>query len=75
MGRGMVKNLVEKGNLSKPLLIQNRTAARSEKLAEALGKDKVIAVATVEEAVKQSDIIFSCLGKSSVRVADRYYAT
>lgn len=63
MGRGMVKNLVEKGNLSKPVLIQNRTVARAEKLAEALGKDKVTPVTTVEEAVKQSDIIFSCLGK------------
>lgn len=62
MGRGMVKNLVEKGNLSKPLIIQNRTFARSEKLAATLGQDKVTPVATVEEAVKQADVIFSCLG-------------
>lgn len=62
MGRGMVKNLVQKGNLSKAVLIQNRTRARSDKLAEALGQDKVQAVDSVQEAVSQSDIIFSCLG-------------
>lgn len=66
MGRGMVKNLVEKGNLSKPVLIQNRTYARSEGLADSLGKDKVKPVKTVEEAVKESDVIFSCLGKTVI---------
>jgi hypothetical protein len=63
MGRGMVKNLVVKGNLSKPVIIQNRTRARSDKLAEALGSGKVTPVDTVEEAVRQSDIIFTCLGE------------
>lgn len=58
----MVKNLVEKGNLSKPVLIQNRTRARSDKLAESLGNDKVTPVDSVQEAVSKSDIIFSCLG-------------
>lgn len=66
MGRGMVKNLVEKGKLSKPVLIQNRTRARSDKLAEALGQDKVIAVDSVQEAVSKSDVIFSCLGGLSL---------
>ena len=41
MGRGMVKNLVEKGDFTSPLAIYNRTTARSEKLAEALPSDKV----------------------------------
>lgn len=59
----MVKNLVEKGNLKRPLIIQNRTRARSEKLAQQLGgKDRVEVVDTPAEAVAKSDIIFSCLG-------------
>lgn len=62
MGRGMVKNLVEKGNLAKPLIIQNRTRGRSDKLAEELGKDKVVVVSDVQEAVQKSDIIFTCVG-------------
>jgi len=36
MGRGMVKNIVEKGTYTSPLAIYNRTTARSEKLASTL---------------------------------------
>ena len=54
--------LVEKGNLAKPLLIQNRTRGRADKLAEALG-DKVEVVESVQDAVSRSDIVFTCLGE------------
>jgi 3-hydroxyisobutyrate dehydrogenase-like beta-hydroxyacid dehydrogenase len=57
----MCKNLVEKGNLDRPLILYNRTVQRSEDLAAKLGKDKTLVVKSVEEAVSQSDIIFACL--------------
>jgi 3-hydroxyisobutyrate dehydrogenase-like beta-hydroxyacid dehydrogenase len=58
----MCRNLVEKGNLSKPLILYNRTPARAEALSEKLGKDKTQVATSVEEAVKDADIIFSCVG-------------
>jgi len=62
MGRGMCKNLVEKGNLDKPLILFNRTKARSEDLASKLGSSKTKVVDTINDAVKPSDIVFMCLG-------------
>ncbi|CAN9106254.1 6-phosphogluconate dehydrogenase 2 [Alternaria sp. MG1] len=62
MGRGMCKNLVEKGNLDKPLILYNRTKSRSEDLASKLGGSKTKVVDTISDAVKSSDIIFMCLG-------------
>lgn len=62
MGRGMVKNLVEKGEYTAPLLIYNRTAARSEKLASTLPSEKVKVITSIEEAVDSADIIFTCVG-------------
>ncbi|KAF2145284.1 uncharacterized protein K452DRAFT_284661 [Aplosporella prunicola CBS 121167] len=62
MGRGMCKNLVEKGNLDKPLLIFNRTKKRADDLSAQLPSGKSAAVGTIDEAVKTSDIIFACVG-------------
>ncbi|KAH7379612.1 6-phosphogluconate dehydrogenase 2 [Pyrenochaeta sp. MPI-SDFR-AT-0127] len=62
MGRGMCKNLVEKGSLDKPLILYNRTKSRSTELAAKLGSDKSKVVDTVNDAVRDSDIIFMCLG-------------
>jgi 3-hydroxyisobutyrate dehydrogenase-like beta-hydroxyacid dehydrogenase len=62
MGRGMVKNIVEKGTYTSPLLIYNRTTVRSEKLASSLPSDKVKVATTIEECVKGADIIFTCVG-------------
>ncbi|KAG9553999.1 hypothetical protein KCU71_g12907, partial [Aureobasidium melanogenum] len=62
MGRGMVKNLVEKGNLSSPIILFNRTQSRADKLAESLGSAKAKVVSSIEEAVNASDIIFTCVG-------------
>lgn len=61
MGRGMCKNLVEKGNLSEPLLIYNRTTKRADDLASKIGHSTV--VGSVPEAVSKADIIFYCLGE------------
>jgi len=61
MGRGMCKNIVEKGKLEKPLIIFNRTPKRSTDLAGFLG-DKVTVSQSIESAVSKSTIIFTCLG-------------
>ena len=62
MGRGMIKNIVEKGKYTAPLLIYNRTTSRAEKLASTLPSDKVKVSTSIEECVKESDIIFTCVG-------------
>jgi 3-hydroxyisobutyrate dehydrogenase-like beta-hydroxyacid dehydrogenase len=62
IGRGMSKNLVEKGNLTSPLVLYNRSIARTEALADTLGRDKTQVASTIAEAVKAADIIFSCVG-------------
>lgn len=61
MGRGMVKNLVEKGQYTAPLLIYNRTAARTEKLISTLPQGKAKAITSIADAVKGADIIFACV--------------
>jgi len=60
MGRGMCKNLVEKGNLDKPLIIFNRTVKRAEDLSSKIGNSTV--ASSIDEAASKSDIIFICLG-------------
>lgn len=62
MGRGMCKNLVEKGQLDKPLIIYNRTKKRCEDLSKSLPSGKSTVASSIEEAVSKSDIIFTCVG-------------
>lgn len=62
MGRGMIKNIVEKGTYTSPLLIYNRTLARAEKLASSLPSNKVKVASSIEDCVKEADIIFTCVG-------------
>ncbi|KAF2124914.1 hypothetical protein P153DRAFT_325134 [Dothidotthia symphoricarpi CBS 119687] len=62
MGRGMCKNLVEKGNLDKPLILYNRTQKRSDDLAAKFGSGKTKVVSEISDAVKDSDIVLLCLG-------------
>ncbi|KAK4548362.1 hypothetical protein LTR36_010232 [Oleoguttula mirabilis] len=62
MGRGMVKNVVEKGTYTAPLAIYNRTTARAETLASSLPSGKAKVVSSIEDAVKEADIIFTCVG-------------
>lgn len=58
----MCKNLVEKGQLSKPLIIFNRTEKRSQDLSASLPSGKSTVVLSIGEAVSKSDIIFTCVG-------------
>ncbi|KAI1128245.1 NAD binding domain of 6-phosphogluconate dehydrogenase-domain-containing protein [Nemania abortiva] len=65
MGRGMCKNLVEKGNLDKPLILYNRTKKRAEDLAATLPAGKTEVVDTIEEGVKKADIIFTIVSNDA----------
>lgn len=58
----MCKNLVEKGDLDKPLVIFNRTEKRSADLSSKLPSGKSTVASTIEQAVSKSDIIFICVG-------------
>ncbi|KAF2475875.1 uncharacterized protein BDR25DRAFT_300794 [Lindgomyces ingoldianus] len=62
MGRGMCKNLVEKGNLDKPLILWNRTTKRADDFSAKLRNDKTKVFGSIDEAAKSADIIFICLG-------------
>ncbi|KAF2665757.1 hypothetical protein BT63DRAFT_428707 [Microthyrium microscopicum] len=66
IGRAMSKNLVEKGNLDSPLVLYNRTTSRAEALAETIGRDRAKVASTIAEAVKDADIIFTCVGTDEV---------
>ncbi|TVY42093.1 putative oxidoreductase [Lachnellula occidentalis] len=59
---GMCKNLVEKGQLDKPLIIYNRTEKRATDLSNSLPSGKSTVASTVEDAVSNADIIFTCVG-------------
>ena len=58
----MCKNLVEKGNLEKPLIIFNRTVKRATDLQSKLPEGKTVVAQTLEEAVSKASIVFTCLG-------------
>jgi len=62
MGRGMCKNLVQKGDLDKPLIIFNRTKKRAEDLSKSLDAGKSTVSLAIGEAVSKADIIFTCVG-------------
>ncbi|CAF9932437.1 MAG: hypothetical protein HETSPECPRED_008360 [Heterodermia speciosa] len=59
MGQAMCKNLVQKGNLSSPLVLYNRTAKRANELSDRVGN--CIVSSSITNAVADADIIFSCL--------------
>jgi 3-hydroxyisobutyrate dehydrogenase-like beta-hydroxyacid dehydrogenase len=58
----MCKNLVEKGQLDKPLIIFNRTQKRADDLSKTLPSGKSTVASTIDEAVSKADIIFTCVG-------------
>jgi 3-hydroxyisobutyrate dehydrogenase-like beta-hydroxyacid dehydrogenase len=60
--KGMCKNLVEKGDLDKPLIIFNRTEKRATDLAKSLPSGKSSVASSIDEAVSKADIIFTCVG-------------
>lgn len=61
--QGMVKNLVEKGNLSKPVILYNRTKKRADDFAATLPAGKSRIVDSIPQAVTASDVIFTCVGQ------------
>lgn len=58
----MCKNLVEKGQLDKPLIIYNRTTKRSEDLNKSLPSGKSKVATSIKDAVSEADIVFTCVG-------------
>lgn len=58
----MCKNLVQKGQLDKPLIIFNRTTKRAEDLSNSFPSNKSKVSTSIEDAVSQSNIIFTCVG-------------
>ncbi|OJJ42747.1 hypothetical protein ASPZODRAFT_155200 [Penicilliopsis zonata CBS 506.65] len=63
MGRGMCKNIVEKGPQKTPVIIFNRTAARATAFAETLGgADKATVATSIPEAVTPASVVFICVG-------------
>lgn len=69
----MCKNLVEKGHLSSPLLLYNRTAERAADLAKKLPAGKARVVESLADGTAQADIIFTCLSDDAA-VQDTYEA-
>jgi len=63
--KGMCKNLVEKANLDKPLILYNRTKKRAVDLAAALPAGKTEVVDTIAEGVKKADIIFTIVSNDA----------
>lgn len=63
----MSKNLVKNGNLSKPIIIWNRTASHATSHSEKIGN--CIVAKTPPEAVSKSDIIWSCLANQEAVVS------
>lgn len=59
MGQAMSKNLAAKGNLSKSLILWNRTHRSAEETAARIGRSS--AVESLSEVIAKSDIIWSCL--------------
>lgn len=58
----MCKNLVEKGQLDRPLIIFNRTQKRATDLSNSLPSGKSTIASSIDDAVSKSDIIFTCVG-------------
>ncbi|KAM0557937.1 hypothetical protein ACHAPJ_005101 [Fusarium lateritium] len=61
MGRGMSKNIVEKGNLDGPLLLYNRSTQRTTDFSGTLPAGKTEVIESLTEGVSRADVIFSCI--------------
>ncbi|CUS06837.1 unnamed protein product, partial [Tuber aestivum] len=72
--QGMIRNIVAKANLEAPPVVFNRSVQRSEELQTSLGgPDKLSIAGSIEDAVSQSDVIFTSLAgdASVVEVIDK----
>ncbi|KAI5466558.1 NAD binding domain of 6-phosphogluconate dehydrogenase-domain-containing protein [Mariannaea sp. PMI_226] len=61
MGRGMTRNIVEKGNLDSPLLVYNRSTKRAIDFRNSFPEGKVEVVESIADGVSRADVIFSCI--------------
>ncbi|KAH7178454.1 NAD binding domain of 6-phosphogluconate dehydrogenase-domain-containing protein [Fusarium sp. MPI-SDFR-AT-0072] len=61
MGRGMSKNIVEKGNLDGPLLLYNRSSQRATDFSAKFPAGKTEVVESLADGVSRADVIFSCI--------------
>lgn len=61
----MTKNIVEKGNLTSPLLLYNRSVSRTTELSKKLGSDKTEVVENLVDGVAKADVIFTCLANDA----------
>ena len=59
--KGMCRQLVERGNLSSPLRIFNRTLKPAIALRDSVPEGKITISSTAEEAIVKSEVIFMCL--------------
>lgn len=56
----MCANLFKKPGVTS-VIVYNRTRKACESLVENLGKDKIVIADTVNDAVKETDVIFICV--------------
>lgn len=61
IGRGMARNIAEKGKLDSPLLIYNRTKQRATDLSAKISPGKSEVVDSLKTIAAQADVIFLCL--------------
>ncbi|KAH6856609.1 NAD binding domain of 6-phosphogluconate dehydrogenase-domain-containing protein [Chaetomium sp. MPI-CAGE-AT-0009] len=66
MGRGMCKNVIEKGPVDHPVLIHNRTKQRSVEFSAKFAAGQTEIVDSVPAGVAKADIIFTMLAKDDV---------
>ncbi|KAK3943869.1 NAD binding domain of 6-phosphogluconate dehydrogenase-domain-containing protein [Diplogelasinospora grovesii] len=61
IGRGMCKNIAEKGPLDQPLMLYNRTTQKAVDFSAKLPAGKTEAVENLADGVSKADVIFTCL--------------
>ncbi|KIY52016.1 NAD(P)-binding protein [Fistulina hepatica ATCC 64428] len=67
MGYFMARNLAKAaGSVSPPLMVWNRTKAKSERLQKELGADAVVIAPDLVEVVRECDIVFTNLANDAV---------
>lgn len=64
----MCKNLVEKAQLSHPLIISNRTLQRAKDFQATLPFNKSIIAESISAAVSTASMIFTCLGDDAAMI-------
>ncbi|EAW14023.1 NAD(P)-dependent oxidoreductase [Aspergillus clavatus NRRL 1] len=61
IGRGMSKNIAQKGPQTS-LVLYNRTVAKAVAFAETLGPNKATVASTIPDAVRDASLVFICVG-------------